>query len=95
MEESSDREAELMHLQIGPDHISYSGPQSDYSILELTSLYREHSRQQRINRLWQGLSVMVPWFLGLLVVAIAVFSLAVVLTPNQPQQQSQIGDPHA
>ena len=71
MNQPSDRDRVFMHLQIDPDRITYNGPQTDFSISELTALYREHSRQQRLNRLWQGLSVVVPWLLGLMVVAIA------------------------
>lgn len=84
-----DRDPLLMHLQIDRERITYSGPQTDYSISEITALYREHNRQQRIDYLWHNLSVLVPWVAGLLLVAIAVFSLPAIVTPNQPQRTQQ------
>ena len=81
-----DRDPLLMHLQIDRERITYSGPQNDYSISELTALYREHNRQQRIDYLWHNVSVLVPWVAGLLLVAIAVLSLPGILVPNQSQR---------
>lgn len=78
-----------IHLQIDKDRITYSGPQTDYSIAELTALYREHNRQQRIDKAAQGLSTFIPWLLGLLVIAIAVLYVPIALLQS-PSQSTQL-----